>query len=262
MIVGMASELRIPDAPDEQGAPNVRSAHVLMQLGDPGEPRRFVGFVELDVGAERARFHLKRYAYATWRESLGLLGRGTLWGTAPELAEYEALRVLARHGVPAVRPAAACAITSWGRLVGHALLTHAAPPGALALETRLRDPQDPLLGDRGWRRACFRLLGSTLAKMHAIPFVHRDLRARNVLVGADAHGAPALWMLDCRKGGPGGARDRALDLASLDRDLIGRVPRGDRMTALRAYRVPGGARGALVARIARLRAAVPAPRAV
>ena len=259
----MGSELRRGDGFDVHDVPSLRDAHALMALGDPREPRRFVGFVQLEVAGVPTRFHLKRYAYATWRESLGLLGRGTFWGTAPELAEFEALRTLQRHGVSAVRPAAACAITRAGRLVGHALLTHGAPEEAVDLETRLRSPGDPLLGARAPRRALCRALGELLRRMHAIPFAHRDLRARNILVAAGPDGRPRLWLLDCRRGGPGARDDLVRDLASLDRDLAGRVPRGDRRAALRAYLgAPGGDAKALVARIAALRAAVPAPRAV
>ena len=258
MIVRMASELRRTTGFDAHDVPSVRDADTLMSLGDPAEPRRFVGFVTLDVRGTPTRFHLKRYRYATWRESLGLLGRGTFWGTPPELAEFEALRTLARHDIPAVRPAAACAITRHGRLVAHALLTHAAPEAARTLEARLRDPADAVLAAPAARRAFFRRLGALLARMHAIPVIHRDLRARNILV-EDA--APWIRLLDCRKGGPGGAEDRARDLASLDRDLQGRVPRGDRRAALGAYLGAQDAQAkALVARIARLRAEVPPPR--
>ncbi len=260
----MGSELRRGDDFDVHDVPSVQHAEALLALGDPAEPRRFVGFVTVDVAGTPTRFHLKRYRYATWRASLGLLGRGTLWGTAPELAEFEALRTLARHGIPAVRPAAACAVTRGGRLVAHALLTHAAPEHALALETRLRDPDDPILAVPARRRALCRRLGALLARMHAIPFVHRDLRARNLLVaeGGSPEDDADLWLLDCRKGGPGGRADAAGDLAALDRDLRGRVPRGDRAAALRAARGARRDRKALLARIARLRADVPPPRPV
>ena len=254
----MGSELRLGAEFDARDDVPVATAEALMSLGDAAEPRRFVGFVAIGDG----RFHLKRYRYATWGESLGLLGRGTFWGTAPELAEFEALQTLHEHGVPAVRPVAACAITQHGRLVAHALLTEAAPAAAVDLETRLRDPADPLHQDRGRRRALMRRLGQTLARMHAIPFAHRDLRARNILVAWEDGANPALWLLDCRKGGAGRSDERESDLASLDRDLRGRIPAGDRMTALRAYLAAGGDPKALVARIARARADVPAPRAV
>lgn len=231
-------------------------------MGPASEPRRYVGFVDVGPGADAARFHLKRYRYATWRESLGLIGRGTFWGTPPEIREFRALRALRGAGIPAVAPAAAAAITRFGRLVAHGLLTHAAPADARSLEARLRDPADPLLREAPIRRALCRALGDILRRMHALPFAHRDLRARNVLVAPGAGGIPRLWLLDCRRGGPGGFRDAVADLASLDRDLLGRVSRGDRMAALRAYLGPDGDPGPLVARIATYRASVSPPRAV
>ena len=257
----MGRVLRRNDETTAGACPAIADAEALLALGDPDEPRRFVGFVELPCDGTTQRFHLKRYAYATWGESLGLLGRGTFWGTAPELREYEALRALARGGIPAVEPVAACAITRGGRLVAHALLTRAAPAEASALETRLRDPDDPILGDRRARRALARALGAVLARMHALPFVHRDLRARNILVAPGETG-PRLWLLDCRKGGPGTTQDRLRDLASLDRDLQGRLPASDRAAALRAYAGATEEAKSLLARFAPLRAEVKAPRPV
>ncbi len=234
----------------------VRTAADLLALGDAAEPRRYVGPVELTLADGARRFYLKRYRYAGWRESRGLLGRGTLWGMPPELREFRNLALLRAHGIPAVRPVAACAVWRHGRLVAHALLTEAVEE-ATDLQARLDTPGDPLLTSAESRRALMRGLGAALRRMHGLPFVHRDLRARNVLVRRKA-GVPAFWLLDCRRGGARG--EAAADLAALDRDLKGVLSRGDRYAALQAYLGAAGGAKPLVTRIAARRATLPPPR--
>ncbi|MDF1702712.1 MAG: lipopolysaccharide kinase InaA family protein [Planctomycetota bacterium] len=239
-------------------AAGVRTARDLLALGDVEEPRRFVGFVDLPCDGGVQRFHLKRYRYAGWRESRGLLGRGTLWGQAPELREFEALATLRAHGVPAVRPAAACALHAGGRLVAHALLT-VAVDGAHDLQACLADPTHPLRTAASLRRGFLRRLGAAVGAMHALPFLHRDLRARNILVRVAA-GEPEFWLLDCRRGGARGRGGRADDLAALDRDLQGVLSGTDRMRVLRAYLGPHADGKALVAQVGARRALLPPPR--
>lgn len=238
-------------------AAGLRTAHDLLRLGDAGEPRRFVGFVDLPIADGPTRYHLKRYRYAGWREARGLLGRGTLWGMPPEIREYRALARLRTGSVPAVRPVAACAIWEGRRLAAHALLTEAIGE-ASDLDARLRDPRDPLTRSFAARRDLAVRLGQALRKMHALPFVHRDCHARNVLVRVDG-ARTSLWFLDCRRGGAR-ARGGALgDLATLDRDLRGRLTRGERRAALAAY-LDGRDAKDLVRRLAARRDALPPPR--
>lgn len=244
-------------------AAGVRSAQDLLALGDPNEPRRFVGFVELPVEGTAGRFHLKRYRYATWRESRGLLGRGTLWGTPPEINEYRVLSLMRRAGVSAVRPVAAAAMRDGGRLVAHALLTEVVPE-ARDLAARLADPADPVCASPRLRRAVAVALGAELARMHRAPLVHRDCHARNVLVALEDAGVRVTF-LDCRRGGRvRKANDVLRDLATLDRDLQSVLTRGERREALGAYLRAGagkqGAAKAVVEKIAAIRETLPPPR--
>ncbi len=239
-------------------AAGVRTSDDLLALGAASEPRRYVGFVDLDVAGTAGRFHIKRYRYAGWRESRGLLGRGTLWGTPPEINEFRVLQLLRRAEVRAVRPVAACAVRRGGRLVAHALLTEA-EPDAEDLSARLHTEGDELRGSRALRRCVAARLGEDLARMHAAGLAHRDCHARNVLV-ALGDGGPRLTWLDCRRGGLLRAGDAAADLASLDGDVKGVFTRGERMTALRAYTRAGGDPKRLVADVAALREKLPPPR--
>jgi hypothetical protein len=224
----------------------------LFALGGDPESHRVVTVVDLPIAGTVGKFHLKRYRYAGWGQSKGLLGRGTLWGRAPQMAEFKALQWLREHGVPAVRPVAAAAEVRGLRLVGHALLTEHVP-GAVDLAARLKDPSDPLRRDRRLRRRLAEILGRAIHRMHAEGFVHRDCFARNVLVRVEED-EPRIWLCDCRRGGPPSWRSGAWhDLAALDGDLKGALPRTDRLRMLTAYLDHGEDPGPAVKRIARLR---------
>jgi Lipopolysaccharide kinase (Kdo/WaaP) family len=233
-------------------AAGLSSAPALFRLGGDPAAKSVVAIVDVPVEGTAGRFHVKRYRYDGWGESKGLLGRGTLWGRAPETNEFRALQWLREHGIPAVRPVAAASETRGLRLVAHALLTEHVP-GAVDLATRLATPGDPLREDRAVRRRFAEILGRHVHRMHAEGFVHRDCFARNVLVRVD-EGEPRLWFLDCRRGGPPSWRHGAWDdLASIDADLRGRLPRADRLRALRAYLDTGEDPGPAVKKIAGLR---------
>lgn len=215
-------------------AAGLRSVDSFLALGGPLDVPSVVTTVDLPVEGTVGRFHLKRYTYDGWGRSKGLLGRGTLWGTAPEVNEFRVLQWLRDNHVPAVRPVAAAARTVRGRLVAHALLTeHVA--GALDLQKRLLDPADPVVTTRSVRRRVAELVGRCVQRMHSFGYVHRDLFARNILVRLDEDG-PRIWFLDCRRGGPPSWRSGAWqDLGTLDADWMGRMPRTDRLTALQGY---------------------------
>jgi tRNA A-37 threonylcarbamoyl transferase component Bud32 len=234
-------------------AAGLASAPAVLALGgDPGA-RRIVGPIELPVAGTSGRFRLKLYRYRGWRESKGLLGRGTLWGSAPEVAEFRALAALREKGIPAARPVVAASWTRRGRLVAHVLLTEEVP-GTIDLARRLATPGDPVRDDPDTRRAVIRLAGRLLHRMHSEGIVHRDAFARNILVrvGEDE---PRIWFVDCRRAGPPSWRSGTWDdLATLDSDLAGRVPRTDRLRALLAYLETGEDRRDAVSRIARRRA--------
>jgi hypothetical protein len=182
-------------------AAGVGSAAALLALGGDPDARHVVRVVDLPVEGTVGRFHLKRYAYDGWGRSKGLLGRGTLWGTAPELNEFRVLAALRENQIPAVRPVAAAARTQGGRLVAHALLTEHVP-GAVDLMRRWLDPADPVRVSRRVRRRVMELIGRSVHRMHAWGHVHRDLYARNVLVRIEDD-EPRIWLCDCRRGGPG-----------------------------------------------------------
>lgn len=215
-------------------AAGLTSVDAFLALGGAPDRASLVTTLDLPVEGTTGRFHLKRYAYDGWGRSKGLLGRGTLWGTAPEVNEFRVLTALRENQVPAVRPVAAAARTARGRLVAHALLTEHVP-GAVDLQKRLLDPADPLRASRTARRRTAELIGRCLQRMHAFGYVHRDVFARNILVRLDDDG-PRIWFCDCRRGGPPSWRRGAWhDLATLDADWRGRWPRTDRLAALAAY---------------------------
>jgi hypothetical protein len=233
-------------------AAGLASASRLFGLGGDPAARRFVGTVDLPVEGTLGRFHVKRYRYDGWGTSKGLLGRGTLWGKAPEVAEFRALQWLREHGVAAVRPVAAASEARGGRLVAHALMTELVP-GAVDVAKRLATPGDPLRDDPRVRRRFAELAGRLLHRMHAEGFVHRDCFARNVLVRVDDDDV-RLWLCDCRRGGPPSWRTGPWhDLAALDGDLKGRMPRTDRLRALEAYLDEGADPSLAVKKVAALR---------
>lgn len=214
-------------------AAGLASADDLFTLGGDVESSHVVTEVVLDVEGTIGRFHLKRYHYASWRKARGLVGRGTLWGTAPEVNEFRALAWLRRHSIPAVRPVAAASRTRFGRLVTHALLTEHVPD-AVDLARRLRTPGDPVREKTSIRRRVLVRIATHLTRMHAGGFVHRDGHARNILVRVNDD--VQVFFLDCRRGGPGSWRRPPLyDLATLDRDLCDLVPATDRLRALCAW---------------------------
>lgn len=213
----MRDVLRVePGSAPALSAVGVSTPADLLALAQGPRPHSVRRIVEADVAGTCGRFFLKAYRYGTWRRSLGLLGRGTLHGVAPSVQEMRALEWLRAHGLPAVRPLAAASLHRRGRLVAQALLTEwlADAPDLAAWVARgeaahVREP--------GARRALAGRLGEVVGRMHALGFHHRDLHPRNVLVRPEAPGTPpAVWLLDCRRGGVGGLRRRrAYDLACL-----------------------------------------------
>ena len=82
-------------------AAGLRSADALFRLGGDPDATSLVTMVDVPVDGTVGRFHLKRYYYPNWAASKGLLGRGTGWGTAPELQEFKNLEFLRQKGVSA-----------------------------------------------------------------------------------------------------------------------------------------------------------------
>ncbi len=116
--------LLAPDLAPALSAAGLASVDALLALGGaPPDARHVLELVEHEIDGTCGRFHLKRYHYGTWRRSRGLIGRGTLWGRAPEMSEFRALARLRELGIPAARPVVAASRTHRGRLVAHVLLT-------------------------------------------------------------------------------------------------------------------------------------------
>jgi tRNA A-37 threonylcarbamoyl transferase component Bud32 len=167
------------------------------------------------------RFHLKRYVYGGWRTSWGLVGRGTLWGIAPEIREFRALGWLRARGVGAARPLAAAATRRGGRLVAHALLTEDVE-GAVDLAHALGGPVSDLRARPDRLAAVLRAVGASLRRAHDLGFAHRDCFARNVLVSDPEADPVGVWWIDCRRAAVrpwrrGPARDVATFVADLER---------------------------------------------
>jgi hypothetical protein len=248
-------------------AAGLASVDALLALNGPPDAPHVVTEVHVDVAGTCGHFHLKRYHYAGWARSRGLVGRGSLWGRAPEMNEFRALSRLREMGIPAVRPVAAASRTRRGRLVAHALLTEHTP-NATDLATRLRDADDPLSLEPPLRRRVLDRIGHHLGRMHAEGFVHRDCHARNILVRLPARADPRadavgddgevrIFFLDCRRGGNASLRKGPLyDLATLDADLLGLVPASDRLRLLTAWLPEGESPRKTYARVRRLRARI------
>src|SRR5437762_888823 len=181
-------------------AAGIASAPALFRLGGEPGATSVVAVVDVPVDGTSGKFHVKRYRYPGWAASKGLVGRGTLWGTPPEVREFKNLEFLREKGVPAARPVAAAAETKGLRLVAHALLTEHWE-GAVDLERRLATPGDPVRDDPATRRRTMEILGRHVYRMHSEAFAHRDLVARNVLVRVE-EGDPMIALCDCRRRGP------------------------------------------------------------
>ncbi|MDJ0973359.1 MAG: lipopolysaccharide kinase InaA family protein [Planctomycetota bacterium] len=209
------------DLEDALAAAGVTSAKALLDLGLGPDETSVRKALRLKVKGTSGRFYFKGYRYPTGRKRRKLLGRGTLFGRAPELREFEALRWLRGHDLPAVRPVAACALHDRRQLMAQALLTEWVKD-APDLAARLATQDDPVRTSSDVRLKIAAALGSALARMHLHDFVHADCHARNVIVRLEDD-EPRIWLLDCRRGRvvrPVRARRGALyDLACLRVDL-------------------------------------------
>jgi tRNA A-37 threonylcarbamoyl transferase component Bud32 len=259
-IINHVSETTLfdPEREAELHSAGLSRAEDLFRLG--GEPtlHRFGGVIRLETAQGTRSVYLKRYHYPNWARSKGLIGRGTLWGRAPEINEFHALAWLRRNGVPAARPLAAASRTSGGRLVSHALLTEMVPDAA-DLDTCLRSPASPVQLDGHQLRGVLKRVLEGLARMHALGFVHRDCHTRNIVVRLE-QASPGIWFLDCRRGRVGGRKPVAYDLATLDLDLQGLISRTERLRALSHYEESRSKRRRLVTQVARLQAGLSPPR--
>lgn len=131
--------------------------------------------------------------------------RRTLLGCEePRLAEFANLDWLTRHGFRAPTPHLAGVRRAGGLTRYQFLVTGwVAAPRLDEFWARASEPE---------RAVAARAFGRSLARLHALGFVHRDLFARNLLVEA----GPTLVFLDAWRGGPRrGLRGPIHDLACL-----------------------------------------------
>jgi len=88
------------------------------------------------------------------------------------------------------------------------------------------------------RRPLIRLAAALVATLHARRLYHNDLKAKNLLLGRRADGAPALWIIDLtgvRVGRRFTERRRRKNLAQLDTSLPPEATAADRMRFLALY---------------------------
>ncbi len=198
----------------------IHDTESFLALANDDAPGSYTTTVDLDIEQTSRRFYLKCYRYPGWKTSRGLIGRGSLYGSAPCIREFDNLHWLRMNGIQAVRPIMAVAKITSRRLVAHALLTEWVE-GAPDLAARARNPEDALLTS-SWKRAqTVRALGASVGAMHRLGFVHRDLHARNILV-QEGDAASAVWFLDCRRGGMSSGlrgKNERFDIRTLATDL-------------------------------------------
>jgi hypothetical protein len=206
-----------------------------------GEPASFATL--------RGELERRREQGAKWRERLTLAGDEVFLKASP-LAARPALRhalrrVLLRRAEPRL---AEFANLSWLRAHGF----RAAEPRLAGVFRACGLPRYQFLATR-WveaprldaffaqatlesRAALAAELGRTLARLHALGFVHRDLFARNLLVVAGPAGPEPLF-LDAWRGGPGrGLRGPRHDLACLMLDGARLLSPSEQTLFFRSYR--------------------------
>ena len=157
----------------------------------------------------------------------------------PRLAEWHHLAWLRRHLFDAPRPLAAGTVTQAGRVRAQWIATEWME-GWVPWESHWTSLSEAARAVRA------RQLGGTLARLHALDFVHGDLFERNLLVepGTSPLGAaPAeavevpIALLDCWSGGPNGhRRGEAYDLACLSLAWPEAWTPAQQTTLLQAYR--------------------------
>ena len=190
-------------------------ARDLLAWADPPASHNVGRRVMRAVDGTSESFYLKAYRYPGWAKSRGLIGRGSLWGRAPCVREFDNLAWLRARDVPVPRAIAAAAVTRRLRLCAHALLTEWVP-NAPSLASRLTDRDDLI---HTCRDAVLDTVDHTVRAMHALGFAHRDLFARNILVRLRTNLPPEIFLLDCRRGGPAGRAERDREHDALRRSI-------------------------------------------
>ena len=186
------------------------------------EAPRHGRFVEL--GGERAYFKLSALRGKT--SVRYALKRRLLRRPLPRLAEFRNLAWLREHGVDAPEPIAAGALWRRGLPRFQFLLTREIA-GARTLAAFLAEAKDASA-----RARVLEALATTVARMHALRFLHHDLFARNVLVT----GASSVAFLDCWAGGtPPQLRGFAYDLTCLTGDLRGTLSESELELLVETY---------------------------
>lgn len=163
----------LPDAGAAQGGGGLKASH------SAAVDRRVLCF-----GATRVPAVVKRPLARNWQRALRL-------ALAPSRSRrgWRIGNALLHRDIPTARPLA-CLERRWGPLVRDSVLITEALPGALDLESYLRQ-QRAALSPRAWaalKRALAEQAAGRLRQLHERGFAHRDCKAANLLVV----GAPVL----------------------------------------------------------------------
>ena len=186
-----------------------------------GHPDRSVECVTLGSGAMRA--YLKKERRIRWRDR----GRNAWAGfgfASKSMREYSLLRDLHEAGLGGPEVLAA------GEANGQAFVLVREVAGGQDLREYLRKPMSPEN-----RRALFRELGRSIARLHAAGFVHPDLYAKHILVIDDDSWRFAFidWQRGSRTATPTPSWRHLAKLEATLPDSLG-SPR-NRLVCLRAY---------------------------
>lgn len=176
-------------------------------------------------------FKLYRFDRPSWR----------FWLRASKAwREFDNYVLFERLGIPCVQRVACGEVRDWfGRLRAAFILT-VAVPAAVTLEAHmLQLRRSPPEASRAERAALFRQLAAMTRRLHEAGFFHNDLYWRNVLVTHGPDGSPALWWIDCPRGGRlgwlAGRRRQIKDLAALDLSAAELCARTERLRFLEDY---------------------------
>jgi tRNA A-37 threonylcarbamoyl transferase component Bud32 len=193
-----------------------RGALVLHGAEEPLAREALPHLVEACQQIETVARPLDLPSQRAWLKASPLTGRARLRHTlrswlrispAPRVREAENLRWLREHDFPAPKPLLAATLERAASVCWQGLLLE-------RLESVAPLPSHWPQASASERGRLLRDLGSDVARMHALRFVHRDLYLRNVLV--DTSRESRLCYVDAWRGGPGASwRGPAYDLGCL-----------------------------------------------
>jgi hypothetical protein len=194
-----------------------------------------------DCSAWTAAMYVKRYHYHRWRNRLKAMLRGTFFGKHRARAEYDALSVMRKLGIQAVRPIA------WGErrclhFVTRCFLITEAVPDSVSLSTfaiSLNGACPAKLPPKQ-RHGLIADLARKVRRMHDAGFAHGGLFWRNILLRDMADGRYEFHFLDASPGKRVWRKevfhpDKMEDIAAITTLALTFCTRADRIRFARAY---------------------------